>query len=145
MGLHYESEKSNLHACMLLQEGLCVPGVSCRRHKHWCLHSQQVPKNHSLLACLCADKLSTKFDPSVCAGGAGVHVVDSVSWPAPCAIAASSLWYDEDADEEEEDENGYLLGITWDSWQETAAAQPQGLAAKLTSYVTVAVSQAVAL
>ncbi len=78
----------------------------------------------------------------MCPGGDGVHVVDSITWPAPAAIAASSLWYDEAADEEGAD--GYLLGITWDSWQGTATAEPQGLKASLTSYVTVAVSTPIA-
>lgn len=75
----------------------------------------------------------------VCADGDGEHIVDSITWAATNAIAASSLWYDEGNEEEQEGPDAYLLGVTWDSWTGVAAAEPQGVKVELTSYVVMAV------
>lgn len=74
------------------------------------------------------------------AAGDGDFVLDGLTWPTPHAIAASSLWYDADNEQEPEGTDAYLLGITWDSWAGTAAAVPEGLSVKMTSYVTLQVS-----
>eukprot|EP00879_Flechtneria_rotunda_P022348 GHRR01023579.1.p1 GENE.GHRR01023579.1~~GHRR01023579.1.p1 ORF type:complete len:402 (+),score=121.40 GHRR01023579.1:208-1413(+) len=69
--------------------------------------------------------------------GDGNFIVDSITWPAPNAIAASSLWHDSSNEDEPEGSDGYLLGITWTSWEGQPTAAPQGLKAMLTSYLTI--------
>jgi len=66
--------------------------------------------------------------------GDGELTVDSLLWPFPTAITASCLWYDDGVDEPE-GADGYLLGITWNSWQASQSEAPEGLQARLTSYV----------
>eukprot|EP00775_Hariotina_reticulata_P007945 gene7945-8143_t len=67
--------------------------------------------------------------------GEGELIVDSLQWPLPNAITASCLWY-ADSVEEPEGADGYLLGVTWSSWQGSQSAAPEGLQAQLTSYVS---------
>jgi hypothetical protein len=80
------------------------------------------------------------YCPFVCAAdGDGEFVLDALTWPAPCTIAASGLWYDVDNEDEPESMDAYLLAVTWEAWAGEAAAAPSGLEARLTSYVTLQV------
>jgi hypothetical protein len=73
------------------------------------------------------------------ADGNGEFVLDALTWPAPCTIATSGLWYDVDNEDEPESMDAYLLAVTWQAWAGEAAAAPSGLEARLTSYVTLQV------
>lgn len=66
--------------------------------------------------------------------GDGELTVDSLLWPFPNAITASCLWYDAGSDEPE-GADAYLLGIAWKSWPSSQSEAPEGLQARLTSYV----------
>jgi hypothetical protein len=122
-----------LWALLLLIHSLpCISASAC----HCCSNRLFLQVPWLQLPTLCVLSFSIRPVP---ADGDGEFVLDSITWPAPCSIAASGLWYDVDNEDEPEGMDAYLLAVTWSNWAGDAAAAPTGLEAKLTSFVTLQV------